>query len=187
MRSQGLCLQSLALALGICMGGCVDSKLPLFPGCEGLADPYFGGLFQVTSSRGKKLDKPTPIEIIVNGGQYFVIIEGENETYLVTLHEFSDQMYIAQMQLIPGRVASSAQQFKSDQTNGFEYLVIRKTPAGFDFSYIDCGAPPPGGTREETCYVDSRDGLMALARASAADFGKNQTNLVEFERTSPAR
>lgn len=102
MQSRRFCLRGLALALSICMGGCVGSKLPLLPGCDGLTDPYFGGLFQVTSSRGKKLDKPTPVEIIANGSQYFAIIDGEKETYLVTLHDLGDQVYIAQMQSIPG-------------------------------------------------------------------------------------
>lgn len=121
--------------------GCVLSKTRLLDDKEGIADPDFTGRFTY-----KFHDKSETVRIFLMGNKYLIEDEKGTLVAFASLHWLKDDVMLAQKWHVRG-VA----------TEHYEYLIVRKTPKGFDAGYETlCDGKP------ESCEAKSRDDLRRI-------------------------
>lgn len=141
--------------------GCVLSKTKLLDEKEGIADPDFTGRFTF-----KFHDKSETVRVFLKGNRY--LIEGEKGDLgsFASLHWLQDDVMLLQKWHVRG-VA----------TEHYEYLIVRKTPKGFDASHESlCDGKP------ESCQAESRDDLRRIVERQLPLFLSDATKRVEVLR-----
>jgi hypothetical protein len=150
-----ICVASLA--------GCIDSSSPILPDSQ----PLFGPLLklQLYSLRKGRASDPEQVTFVWNGALYSRATGGIKDVSAFSIHDFEAGDYI--IQSIPAKRPGIT-----------EYAVMHKLVDGvYQINAIDeddadgstrsanCGK---GEKNDRACRIETRDQLLAFARATAA-------------------
>ncbi|OQW54323.1 MAG: hypothetical protein A4S14_15200 [Proteobacteria bacterium SG_bin9] len=122
--------------------GCVLSKTPLLDDRDGVADPDLTGEFTFTFR-----SKTETFRVFLKGNKYLLTDQKDRLTTFASLHRLKDDVMLVQKSLVKGGTAPEH----------YEYLILRKTPKGFEVGSEDLCDGTPGG-----CEAKSRDDLLRI-------------------------
>lgn len=143
------------------LSACVESEIPLVSE----AKPLFGqqGHFQLYDLSDGAAHRPVRAAFRWDGGQYVVTGPEPSDRGAFTTHEFEGRDLL--IQVAP-----------DDKTKGYRYALARKLAEGVYLYFLVEENDADETTRktfcasiqEYSCWVATREGLLAFARASAA-------------------
>lgn len=143
------------------LAACVDSETPLLTD----AKPLFGqqGRFQLYDLSNGVADRPQSASFRWDGGQYVVTGPKPSDTGAFTTHEFEGRDIL--IQVTP-----------DEKTKPYRYAIGRKLADGAYLYFLVEEGDADEATRNKACvrmeqyvcWAGTREGLLALARATAA-------------------